>query len=254
MNEVPLPAPRAANDNRFKERFGGFIDSRRSKMFGLVEVAGLASSCLVLLLVVFGYLYFLVPARSRLATLNADRNHLRSNLQKLDGIVHQGRDTNQTVDKIAVSLDHFEKVDLVKQDEGRMGLYGELNRLIIKNGLKNTSGPTYSALEPLGAKATPGKSVSTKWQSVYPGIAVMVTVEGQYQSVRHFIQDIERSTQFVIINQVELQSATQGNSPASETPDSGSGSRGSPISLQLNMATYFQRSDSDNRSGSSQEQ
>ena len=128
-----------------------------------------------------------------------------------------------------------------------MDLYQELNELIVKNGLKNTSGPTYTTLDPAGTKSTAGKNVVTKWQSFYPGIAVMVTVEGQYEAVRRFIRDVERSKQFVVINEVEIQRATQNNAPASieegAAPDSasGSGSRGSQVSLQLNMATYFQR-------------
>lgn len=121
-----------------------------------------------------------------------------------------------------------------------MELYEELNQLIVKNGVRNTSGPTYTSLDPSGMKSTSSKSVATKWQSFYPGIAVMVTVEGQYQDVRRFIRDIERSKQFVVINEVELQRASQNNAPAS-AEDSGSGSRGSLVSLQLNMATYFQR-------------
>ena len=36
----------------------------------------------------------------------------------------------------------------------------------------------------------------------------MVTVEGQYENVRRFIRDVERSRQFVVINEVELQRAS----------------------------------------------
>jgi Tfp pilus assembly protein PilO len=121
-----------------------------------------------------------------------------------------------------------------------MGLYGELNTLILKNGLRNTTGPAYTELSPLGTKVTPGASVSTKWQSVYPGIGVLLTVEGPYQNLRHFVQDIERSEQFVIINQVELQRA-ENSSQLAEAEQSSSGSRVSLVSLQLNMSTYFQR-------------
>jgi len=91
-------------------------------------------------------------------------------------------------------------------------------------------------------KSSSGKTVVTKWQSFYPGIAVMVTVEGEYQNVRHFIRDVERSKQFVVINEVELQRASQNNAPASaEAGPAGSGTRASLVTLQLNMATYFQR-------------
>jgi Tfp pilus assembly protein PilO len=131
-------------------------------------------------------------------------------------------------------------------------LYEELNQLIIKNNVRNTSGPTYTALEPSDVKATSGKSVITKWQSFYPGIAVMVTVEGQYQDVRRFIHDVERSRQFVVINQVELQRAQQDNAPVS-AEEAGSGTRGSPVTLQLNMATYFQRESGANTASAQQE-
>lgn len=237
-------------DPTYKERLNEFLVSRRGKMFGVVEVVALAGSCLVLALVLFSYLYFLVPARLRVANANAELKQLQNNLQTLSGAVNKETDIKQAVDKITASLNRFETENLVRQDQGRMDLYEELNQLIIKNGLKNTSGPTYTTLDPTGTKSTAGKNVVTKWQSFYPGIAVMVTVEGQYQDVRRFIRDVERSKQFVVINEVELQRATQTNAPASveeggsdasSTPGSGSGSRGSLVSLQLNMATYFQR-------------
>ena len=237
-------------ERTYQERFNEFLASRRGKMFGVMEVIALAGSCLVLALVLLSYLYFFVPARSRVASANADLKQLQTNLQTLDGVVNNDTNTKQTVDRITASLNKFETEYLARQDQGRMDLYGELNELIVKNGLKNTSGPTYTALDPAGTKSTGGKNVVTKWQSFYPGIAVMVTVEGQYQDVRRFIRDVERSKQFLVINEVELQRASQNNAPASveeggsdasSAAAAGSGSRGSLVSLQLNMTTYFQR-------------
>jgi Tfp pilus assembly protein PilO len=212
-------------------------------MFGVAEVAALTGSCVVLALVLLSYIYFLVPARSRIASLNRDRQQVQTNIQKLSTVVNTEHGTQQRVDEVAASLNTFETEYLLRQDQGRMELYDELNQLIIKNSLRNTSGPTYTTLDPTGTKALSGKSVVTKWQSFYPGIAVMVTVEGEYQNVRRFIQDVERSKQFVVINQVELQRAQQNNAPTSaeDSAEPSSGTRGSPVSLQLNMATYFQR-------------
>jgi Tfp pilus assembly protein PilO len=212
-------------------------------MFGFAEAAALAGSGLILFLVLFSYLYFQVPARSRLASLQAERAALQVSLRKANEIVHQGRDTKTTVDNITQSMDAFENKGLVRAEQGRMSLYDELNQLIIKNGLRNTSGPTYTALEPSGSKTSTGKSANTKWQSVYPGIGVAVTVEGQYQNLRHFIKDIENTRQLIIINQVELQRATETNAPSGQGA-SGAGPRASLVSLQLNMATYFQRDNS----------
>jgi Tfp pilus assembly protein PilO len=234
--------PQSPN-RRYNERVSQFLGSRRGKMFGIAEVAALALSCFVFLVVLLSYLYFLVPARTRIASLNRDRQQLQTNLQKLGGVVDKEHGTQQRVDQVSASLSKFEADNLPRREQGLVRLYEELNQLIVKNGLRNTSGPSYTRLDPAGSKAAAGKSVVTKWQSFYPGIAVMVTVEGEYQNVRRFIQDVERSKQFVVINQVELQRAQQTNAPASADDDSvpTTGTRGSPVSLQLNMATYFMR-------------
>ena len=221
-------------------KFSSIVAFRRNKMFGMAEIMALAGSCFVLLLVLLSYLYFYVPARARRASVETDRERLAANLVKLKGLVDQSKSTKETVDEISSSLTKFETVSLRQQDSARMGLYGELNQLILKNGVRNTSGPAYAELSPLGEKVTPGASVNTKWQTVYPGIGVLLTVEGPYQNLRHFIQDIERSQQFVIINQIELQRA-ENSSQIAEAEQSASGSRISLVSLQLNMSTYFQR-------------
>jgi hypothetical protein len=231
--------PRSAG---YKLRVSEFLESRRGKMFGVAEVVALAGSCLVFALVLLSYIYFLLPARSRLASLNTDLKQTQANLQTLGTVINKDQTTKETVDRAAASLNKFETDHLMRVTQGRMDLYEELNQLIVKNNVRNTSGPTYTTLDPAGTKSNSGKTVITKWQSFYPGIAVMVTVEGEYQNVRRFIRDVERSKQFVVINEVELQRASQNNTPASaEGGAAGSGTRGSLVTLQLNMATYFQR-------------
>ena len=242
MSEAVVATPKPSS------RLTNVLASRRGKMFGIAEIVALALSCFVLLLVLLSYLYFLVPARARRVAVEADQARLQSNLDKLRRIVDEEHSTQQRADAIATSLDKFETASLVRSDEGRMALYGELNQLITKNGLRNTSGPSYTALDPIGTKVTAGSSANTKWQSVYPGVGVMVTVEGSYQNLRRFIQDLERTKQFVIINEVELQRAENSGQIASAT-DSESGTRESLVSLQLNMTMYFQRNEGENGVG-----
>jgi len=234
--------PRSSAARVYRSRVSEFLASRRGKMFGVAEVVALAGSCFVLALVLLSYLYFLIPARARLASLNTDLKQTQTNLQTLGNVFNKDQNTKQVVDKTTSSLNKFETEHLMRAEEGRMDSFRELNELMVKNNLKNTSGPTYTPLDPAGTKSNSGKTVMTKWQSFYPGTAVMVTVEGEYQNVRRFIRDIERSRQFVVINEVELQRASQNNAPASaEEGGAGSGTRGSLVTLQLNMATYFQR-------------
>lgn len=245
MSEAVVATPKRSNSRT------NLLGSRRGKMFGIAEIVALALSCLVLFLVLLSYLYFLVPARGRRSAVEADQIRLQQNLVKLRSIVDVAQNTQQRADAISTSLDRFETVSLVQPDEGRMALYGELNQLITKNGLRNTSGPSYTALDPIGTKVTAGSSANTKWQSVYPGVGVSVTVEGSYQNLRRFIQDLERTKQFVIINEVELQRAENSSQIASAT-DTESGTRQSLVSLQLNMTMYFQRNETENGMGGQQ--
>src|SRR4030095_16060099 len=92
----------------YQVRMSEFLASRRGKMFGVAEVIALAGSCFVLALVLLSYLYFLVPARSRVASANADLKQLQANVQTLGTVVDRDLDTKQNVDKIAASLNKFE--------------------------------------------------------------------------------------------------------------------------------------------------
>lgn len=238
MSEQLTTTPSRATTN-VSTRVTTFLASRRSGMWGVAEIVAFSVSCFVFLLVLLSYLYFMIPSRSRVTTLTSERAQLQMNLKKSKEILKNEQTTQDTVHRITESLNHFENVSLEREELGRMALYDQLNQLMVKNGLRNTSGPTYTPLAPLGTKTVAGTSTSTKWQTAYPGIAVAVTVEGSYQSVRQFIKDIERSKQFVIINQVEIQRAQ--NEGVASAPAEGSGTRGSLVSLQLSMAAYFRR-------------
>ena len=202
--------PPITRKREFRARFSN-LRSRQSSVFGPAEIIGLAGSLLILVLVVVAYLYFLAPARSRRATLELERARLQSQLRTSQEVLVRGQSTDATVHNITQSLEAFESTGLAEANSGRMGLYDSLNSLIRKNGLRNTSGPTYTPLDPIGSKVSSGSKTSTKWQSIYPGIAISVTVEGPYQNLRRFVRDLETSKQFVIINTVELERATESS-------------------------------------------
>lgn len=242
MSEQPPPRKFGFNSEQVRVKLNSLNFAREQRMFGPAEIIALGGSLLILLLVVVSYIYFLVPANRRLAGLQSERSRLQTQLRNSQNVVTEGVTTEAAVQKITQSLDAFENQQLWGANRGRMGLYDTLNVLIRKNGLRNTSGPTYAPLEAAGTKqtATGGHSVSAKWQSIYPGIAIGVTLEGQYQNLRRFVRDLETSKQFIIINSVELERSTDTNAPAveSETPNT---PRGTLVSLRLEMATYFQR-------------
>lgn len=214
--------------------------SRNQGMFGVAEIISLGVSLLLLLVVGIAYIYLLVPARSRRESLQLERSNLQTQLRGSEAVISKDQTTEATVLKITDSLEGFQNERLSNSGEGRMGLYGELNQLIRKNGLRNTAGPAYTPLVSSAVKQSAGtKSANTRWQSVYPGISVSLTVEGQYQNLRRFIRDLEVSKQFIIINTVELERAQETNAPVTPDGTGAPGARSSLVSLRLEMATYF---------------
>lgn len=242
MKEVPEKESRMRRGPQIRANLERLRTSRRQGMFGVAEILGLSVSALILMMVIISYVYFLVPARSRREALQLERARLQTQLRNSQDIIRQDQDTETTVTKITESLDGFQNNRLSSAGQGRMSLYAELNQLIRKNSLRNTSGPSYTPLISATAKqnSTGTKSASTKWQSIYPGIGVTLTVEGQYQNLRRFIRELEMSKQFIIINAIELERATETNSVASLDAAAASGARNSLVSLRLDMATYFQ--------------
>ena len=212
------------------------------------------------LLTVFAYFYFYLPANSRLASTQMEKQRLISMRAASGSELQTGLSTQARVNEIKASLEDFEGNWLPSQSSGRMSLYTVLNRLFKSNSLRNTAGPAYSPLAAVGTKTQVQPTVSAekqsqaKWQSIYPGIVVSVTVEGPYQNVRHFVHDIEASRQFLIINAVELERVTQSGTadapvdvpprpigPTGNKPTVGG--RGTLVSLRMDMATYFQRTE-----------
>jgi len=270
--EQPTAGNQAAPRQTTSSSFAQISRSRAVQSIGVPELIGLIGAAFLAVIVVFAYLYFYLPANSRRVSLELERTRLQGLVQSERTKVQEDDTTSQSVAQINASLGDFESNWLAVPSSGRMSLYTVLNDLIKSNGLRNTAGPSYSPLEVLGTKtqAQPGitaeKQSVAKWQSIYPGIAVSVTVEGWYPNIRHFIRDIETSRQFLIINAIELEgvklsgvtqdqplAATQSlqpktakNSKATTTnvtpaaPEI-SGGRGGLVSLRLDLATYFQR-------------
>ena len=229
-------------------------------LIGLPELIGLACAALIALLTIFAYVYFYLPAQSRLTSAQLERDRLQGVLRSTQTGLETNKTVSEKVNEITASMKDFEGNYLAAPAAGRLSLYTTLNDLIKSNGLRNTAGPSYSPLETMGTKsqinatATAEKQSQAKWQTIYPGIEVSITVEGPYQRVRHFVRDIETSRQFLIINEVELERLTQSEAAVDISPVAAGrpsavpvtpGSKGGMVSLRLELATYFRRPEAD---------
>jgi hypothetical protein len=266
--EQPVQGPALAPRRQISIRLDQIKRAPAISMLGLPELIGLAGAALLALLTIFAYFYFYLPAHSRLAATERERDLLQVQKRASEKLFEGTNNTSEEVTKRLASVSDFEGNWLSVSGPGRMSLYAELNNLIRSNGLRNTAGPSYSPLEPLGSKPQTQATESAekqgiaKWQSIYPGVLVSVTVEGPYQSVRHFVHDIESSRHFLIINSVELE-GVRDSGASQEMPlplpvtkpqsrpgamrsvivPPTAGSRGSQVSLRLDLSMYFQRAE-----------
>ena len=272
--EQPLHGPALAERRKLAIRLDRLKRAPALTLIGLPELIGLGGAALLALITIFAYFFFYLPSHSRLASAQLERDRLQTQLRMSEALLKENTTTSESVDQRIASVKDFEGNWLSVSGPGRLSLYAELNNLIRSNGLRNTAGPSYSPLDPVGTKsqiqptASAEKQSNAKWQTIYPGIAVSVTVEGPYQSVRHFVRDIETSRHFLIINAVELEGVTQsGVDQAQEAPIPLARTlaqaprvgrtappvvtppvvgRGSLVSLRLDLATYFQRPETRN--------
>jgi hypothetical protein len=264
-----MQGPALAERKRIPISFDQLKRTQTLSVLGLPELIGLAAAAVLALITVFAYFYFYLPADSRLKSLQRERDQLQTQMRNSENLFTQTTTTSEAVDQMTASVRDFESRWLAVSEPGRLTLYAELNNLIRSNGLRNTAGPSYTPLEAIAFKPQTQnaeraeKQGIAKWQSIYPGVLVSVTVEGPYQSVRHFVHDIEISRQFLIINAVELEGVRESGAPQDlptplpgPRPMSGplrtgpipapiisptAGSRGSMVSLRLDLATYFRR-------------
>ena len=256
MTEPTIPPlEKTGIRQRAASRLAALKVSRQRSALGLAEIVGLLFAALMVLAVAVAYFSFLVPAKLYLRSALNERVQLQDRVKAKTEALKTGTDKDSSMLKISSSLADFESNFLELRSAGRVSLIEELNDFIRSNNLKNTSGPLFVSLAQLGANGKPvattaTKSGNAKWQSFYPGIGVSVTLEGQYQNLRHFIRDIEANKHFVVINSVALEKATNAesaklSSPAAAPGDVTAPSKSTLISLQIDMSTYFRREATD---------
>ncbi len=180
----------------------------KSGMFGLAEIIAVTIGLLSLLGVALFYSFFVLPSQSDLQSQKVKRDNLETEINKQKKNLGDFTTTESKVAELVQSVDVFESNNLPIGTFGSTDIYSRVNQLIRGYDLQNTSGPDYSRLEPtIQKKSTEEKAGKDRMRSLFPGMYVSMTVEGSYQNLRRFIRDIENSSQFVLINSVQLESS-----------------------------------------------
>jgi hypothetical protein len=246
-------------------------------MWGPAELVTVAFAMVALFIVAMLYIFMVAPANRELESSLTRRDRLNAELSLARSKYGDITNTETQVVKLMNSVDDFESRYLPVASNGRTSLYQRINGLIAGYGLVNTSGPDYSPLETTdvndGVKSEE-ESGRAKYRSLFPGVYVTMTVEGSYQNIRRFIREIETGNDFVVVSAVELEPSDAEARPAQPSAQVGSGAvvnpntglptgmpgnptiaadsaptarqkgktHGEVVSLRLEMAAYFRRS------------
>ena len=197
--EKPTPIEIIPN-NRPRKVYGG--------MWGPLEIAAFGVSIIVFLGVLGFYLFFVAPSSSKVEEMRAERDRLEQELISARSKYGDITSTETQVSKLVSSVSDFESIYLPVAANGQTALYQRLNGLISAYSLTNTNGPNYAPLvldEGQNGEQAEQERGRAKYRSIFPGVYVTMSVEGSYQNLRRFINDIETSNEFVIISSVELE-------------------------------------------------
>ncbi len=210
-------------------------------MWGQTEIATVGVGMLAILTVILLFIFLVLPAKKELETNRAERDRLERELTTATSRYGTITSTEEKVARLITSVNDFETRFLPIASNGRTALYQRINGLISAYGLTNASGPDYAPLEIAdgGNQSSEEESGRAKFQSIFPGVYVTMTVEGSYQNLRRFIREIETSDQFVVVSAVELepsdnnekqsQTATASINNVEISPISQNGTLGAPM-------------------------
>ncbi len=216
------------------------VDTRQrslaSRTFGLSPIELVVGALAVLFFVMVLVFYFtsVKPEQERLKALEAEVAKQEDLLiQSVKPLSSENTTSTDTSQDALSSLESFRGQHLKPIAQGRIDLIKEINALAKKSNVQLTSGIEMIAEkgqadepEKEGSRA---KSVE-QLPSAFPRIAVHFEVAGQYASLRSFINQLESSRNFLVIDAVNLTSLE----------DEGSKSGQGGLKLSLDLSAYFQ--------------
>jgi hypothetical protein len=201
--------------NRPRKVYGG--------MWGPPEIAVVGLGALAVLGTILLYFLAVAPSNREVEKVRADGDRLQGELTSANSKYGTITNTETQVAKLISSVNDFELRNLAPAPSGKNTLYQRINGLISAYGLTNTTGPDYVPLEAPdqdAGKQTEEERGRAKFRSVFPGVYVTMTLEGPYQNLRRFINDIERGNDFVVVSAIELEPSdgeTQKTNPEAVT-------------------------------------
>jgi hypothetical protein len=206
------------------------------------EVAAVIVVALAIISLGVYYFVMLVPAGGRYDKLTQEKKKneteiagLRLGLTK---IIDPGKQTKEALD----SLQQFNQM-LPNGVAGQNAILTEINDLARENKIAIIDAMKFTKIDetPLDAPQSQRRADA----SVYPGLTMDLGVQGSYDNLRDFINKVEHSKNFIVLNSIQLEGIEpqqQGRSGV-RTGLRGPKSIGpvETIALRIKLDAYFKR-------------
>lgn len=181
-------------------------------------------------------LFFVTAEKSRIEKLRGDFERNRGEIARIRKQSETPNTSGELVLTALKSLDEFQLL-LKPVAEGRRDIIEEVNEIANDSGVDLSDAVQFTPIRESEDLSKPSRSPGEA-KSAFPGLGVQFAVEGEYESLREFVSKLERSKNFLVINQIqlegieELQKGTRGSKRSGKIEK---------VSLRLNLDTYFQR-------------
>lgn len=229
------------------EIFGGLRGLLGRARLSLIETLALILALVFAGAVAFYYFTKVQPLGSELAALQTRELEMSQRLEKFNTDEKKRQDQSANADAILASLKGFD-IYLKPDERGMTEILNEIDLLGSKYGVI-TGDSTYRVdeAEPLydeNGQPIQKPAKSEDRQKIYPALGIDTNVIGEYPNLRRFLADLERSRQFLIINALAFQGESDQVRRAAQKSGKQklqlSSSEAVPVSLKIEMDTYFQ--------------
>jgi hypothetical protein len=226
-------------------------DRFRRVQLSLFELVFLIGALLVAVSASYYYLTRIQPLNSELSRLESRETALVLQLTKLKKESDKLAEQKANDGKILESLKAFE--NYLKTDKsGQTQIINEISTLG-KTYRVSDGDMIFRPAEPdatTDANGNPTRVAAISNISelkIYPVLGIETTILGDYQSLRRFLTDLERSKQFLIINSLTFQGEAEGVRRPAQPGFQGQGQGqltdpgAVPVTLKIELDTYFNK-------------
>lgn len=214
----------------------------RGPYLRLPEWLGLAGFGLCMTGALLGYQTFVTPLSGRIGALSRETSELR---RRTETTRVERQQVERETAAFAGAMENqrrFERERLRDARRGQLALIDEINALARKHTVKLTDTISFALTDRNDADGPPSGGGGRAIRS-YPAFDVKFGVTGSYRNLRRFIQSLEQSRQFLLL---QLLSLTPGDAGASGPAAAVGGGTAGPDELTVTLAlTAYFRSDSE---------